>query len=275
MHFYHLSDYKGDGGLALDARLQNIRGLAFKGSELYITSMEHIRRVDAAGIITTVLGQPQQGSSAEGVSAANYFLTQGSGRVVFDPEGNMIFIDSNRVRMLKASTNTVETVANVLGVASCNSDDGTAAKAACLNTPLNLALSADGRTLFIAEFGTYRVRTVDLSTGILGIYAGNGVGYLTNGDGGDARSAGLSSVHDVALDTAGGLAIATNEHIRRVNSTRIISTIAGGGSVSQDTSGYAVNAQLEGATHVAPAGDMDFVYVGGTKGAVYRLTCMA
>ena len=53
--------FSGDGGLAVQARLDNPQGLALDGAgNLYFTDGYRIRKVDTAGIITTVAGKRRE-----------------------------------------------------------------------------------------------------------------------------------------------------------------------------------------------------------------------
>ncbi|HRO44101.1 MAG TPA: T9SS type A sorting domain-containing protein, partial [Flavipsychrobacter sp.] len=85
--------------------------------------------------------------------------------------------------------------------------------------------------LYIADWGSCRVRKVDALTGIMTTYAGNGtIGY--SGDGGQAKSAQLRKPMDIAFDANENLYIADEfYHIRRVDrQTGVITTIAGDGT---------------------------------------------
>jgi len=99
---------------------------------------------------------------------------------------------------------------------------------AALNVPLGIAVDAAGN-LYMADGGNSRIRKVSAS-GIITTVAGNGT-YSFSGDGGPATSAGLNVPTWVAVDSAGNLYItdAGNERVRLVNTSGIITTIAGNG----------------------------------------------
>lgn len=127
-----------------------------------------------------------------------------------------------------------------------SSGDGGAASAAQLSTPASIAADADGN-IYVADAGTggYRVRKIDLRGNIY-THAGTGIsGY--SGDGGPATNAQFNSPASLAFDNLGNLYIAdaSDHRIRKINTTGIITTIAGTGVLgfSGDT-GPATNAQL-------------------------------
>src|SRR3989454_12137124 len=78
---------------------------------------------------------------------------------------------------------------------------------AMLNEPVALALDEQRDLLYIADLANYRVRVVDLDTGRITTYAGNGEREY-DGDGHKAVHAALSGPSGLALDAAGTLYIA-------------------------------------------------------------------
>src|SRR5207244_13326818 len=113
-----------------------------------------------------------------------------------------------------------------------SSGDGGPATKATLNEPVALALDEQRDLLYIADLANYRVRVVDLETGRITTYAGNGEREY-DGDGPQAAHAALSGPSGVALAAEGNLYIADtfSGRIRRVDlATRTISTVAGDGT---------------------------------------------
>ena len=103
-----------------------------------------------------------------------------------------------------------------------------------INGPESVAFDSAGNYYFSASFTSNRVFKVNTS-GTLTVVAGNGLpGY--SGDGGPAAQATLNQPQGVAVDGSGNVYIAdySNEVIRMVNSSGIISTIAGTGSCTYD-----------------------------------------
>jgi len=112
-------------------------------------------------------------------------------------------------------------------VAGGGVQDGGPATAASLNA--YSVVKDTGGNLFIADGLNNRIRKVDMN-GIITTVAGNSVpGY--QGDGGPAVDASLNSPSGVAMDTAGNLFIADAQNycIRKVDTSGIITTVAGPG----------------------------------------------
>ena len=247
--------YNGDGGAAVAAQLDSPAGVAPDGAgNLYIADGDNnrIRKVDAAGVITTVAGNGTRGYNGDGGAAVAAQLDFPSG-VALDGAGNLYIADywNSRIRKVDAA-GMITTVAGN-GTRGYNGDGG-AAVAAQLNLPTVVAPDGSGN-LYIADRSNHRIRKVD-SAGVITTVAGNGTrGY--NGDGGAAVAAQLNSPNGVAPDGAGNLYIADsgNDRIRKVDSAGMITTVAGNGTYGYNgDGGAAVAAQLSDPAGMAPAG---------------------
>jgi len=116
------------------------------------------------------------------------------------------------------------------------SGDGSQATNACLNQPANMFVDRFGN-IFIADADNNVIRKVDAS-GIITTIAGNGFPGFT-GDGGPATNAELYIPTGVVVDNSGNILIADlqNYRIRKVNTSGIITTIAGNGNCCFATDG--------------------------------------
>ena len=229
--------YGGDGGPATAAQLQLPVGVAADGAgNLYIADFHNhrIRKVDAAGDISTVAGTGTRGYGGDGGPAVNAKLGYPYG-LALDGAGNLYIADfeNHRIRKMNAAGN-ISTVAGN-GAAGYGGDGGQAA-AAQLNYPRDLALDGAGN-LYIADGGNNRIRKVD-SAGVITTVAGDGTSDY-GGDGGAAVDAQLDRPYGVAADGAGNLYIADqdNERIRKVNAAGVITTVAGTGTRGSDGDG--------------------------------------
>ena len=195
----------GDGGPAVDAGLSPW-GLAWdRQGNLYVADVFNcrIRKVDEAGIITTVAGDGTCGFSGDGGPAtqASLFFPRD---VAAGADGTLYLADSAncRVRLVDPETGVIETVA---GGGSCGyGGDGDPATQAGLH-PWALAVAADGAVL-VADRENCRLRRF-VPGGAIETVAGTGVcGY--DGDGGPAMDAALHWPGDVALASDGAIYVA-------------------------------------------------------------------
>ncbi|MES2701320.1 MAG: T9SS type A sorting domain-containing protein [Bacteroidota bacterium] len=211
----------GDGGGAMAALLCSPYSVLPDGSgNYYIVHRDRVRKVNAAGIITTVAGGgTDPGDGGPATDAAIYPID-----VALDATGNLYIADAHRIRKVNASTGIITTVAGT-GVGGFSGDGGPAVSAT-MNYPDAIAIDATGN-LLILDRGNVRVRKV-AATGIITTIAGDGnTGY--SGDGFAATSAQFSSPTNIAVDAGGNIYIADRDNnvIRKINSAGIISTIAG------------------------------------------------
>ena len=235
------SGFAGDGGASSKALFDQPNGVAVDAlGNVYIadTNNSRIRKLTAAGIVSTIAGNGLRNFSGDNGPAAGAQLY--SPQSVALSSGNIYFTDYARVRRI--ASGTITTVAGT-GIPGPSGDTGPAA-AAQLNQPEGIVLDPSGN-LYIAEGAANRVRKVSTG-GIITTIAGTGSqGY--SGDGSAAASALLNDPEALVLDSAGNLYIVDsgNAAIRKVNAAGIISTVAGNGvqGYSGDN-GPATSAQL-------------------------------
>jgi hypothetical protein len=206
--------------------------------------------------ISTVAGNGVAGYSGDGGPATSAELNNPYG-VAVDAAGNIYIADTLNNRVRKVTPNgTITTVAGTGAVGF--SGDGGPATSARLNRPIRLTIDQQGDIL-LADNNNNRIRKVTPG-GIITTVAGSAVqGY--EGDGGPAAAAALYYPVYALSDNAGNLFIVDqfNHAIRKVDSSGIITTVAGTGvpGFSGD-GGPGVNAALNSPTTVAlnAAGDL-------------------
>ena len=217
--------YSGDGGPATAAQLFSPEGVAVDDmGNVYIadTNNNRIRKVDTAGIISTLAGTGEDGYSGDGGPAAEAQLSLPFS-VAADGAGNIYIAGNDRIRKVDAVGN-ISTFAGI-GIRGYIGDGGPAT-AARLNAPQGVAADAAGN-VYIADTGNNRIRRVD-AAGVIATVAGTGIrGY--SGDSGPAVSAYLHYPAGVAADSEGNIYIADTENhrIRKVGAEGNISTVAG------------------------------------------------
>ncbi len=235
--------FSGDGGAATAANLHYPGGVAVDASgNVYIADITNgrIRKVSASGIITTVAGSGATDGtgaySGDGgpATAAKFY---GPVDVARDGAGNLYVADifNQRVRKISA-TGSITTFAGN-GTAGYSGDGG-AATAAKLNYPATVAVDRAGN-VYIGDESNHCIRKVTTS-GVITTVAGTGTAGFT-GDGGPATAARISGVK-LAVDLSGNLYIGTDYRIRKVDTSGIISTVAGNGSNYGGYGGPATNA---------------------------------
>lgn len=258
----------GDGGPAVEARLDKPRGVAVDSAgDLYIADSDNhrVRRVDSSGTITTVAGTGERGYSGDGGPATAAALAEPYA-VAVDAVGNIYIADSGNGSVRKVGLDgTISTVAGgsphvlaevgpdigfpralaigpsrELYIADAYGDsilrldeEGAVATFVghgkpALYRPGGAAVDSHGN-VFVADRSRHRILRVD-PAGIATTVAGSGE-LGDSGDGGPATDAAFSFPGDVALGDDGAIYIADtyNDRIRKVDSGGTVTTVAGTG----------------------------------------------
>ncbi len=225
------SGYSGDGGLATLAQLNKpVHVIPDMNGNVLIADLDNhcIRKVNPAGIITTIVGIGISGFSGDNGPALSAKLNMPAG-IAIDSQGNLFIADqgNHRIRRVDAFAGTITTVAGWW--TSGYSGDGMLATSSSLSSPSAVAIGPTG-DLYIADEANNRIRKVD-ANGVISTVVGNGT-YAFAGDGGLATSASIKYPSDIIFDKAGNLYISDywNFRIRKVDTLGIINTVAGGGS---------------------------------------------
>jgi sugar lactone lactonase YvrE len=248
--------WSGDGGPAIGAALDLPVGMAVDSSgNLYIADSANnaIREVTAGGNIQTIAGLgPTAPGFAGDTQAAVAANLNGPLDVAVDSKSNVYIADTNNanVRMITASTGTINTIAGSTAVVSGAvvlafgyMGDGASAILAELAGPAGVAIDSTGN-IYIATYADNRIRKVD-TKGNISTFAGNS-GYGFAGDGGPVLNAQLAAPRGISLDSSGNLYLADrwNNRIRKI-AGGTISTIAGNGQANfGGDGGAATSAQL-------------------------------
>jgi sugar lactone lactonase YvrE len=145
--------------------------------------------------------------------------------IVIAPDGTIYIADAGNHSIRRIVGNKVETFAGngVAGFADGSLEN------AHFDTPTGLALTPDGRFLFVADTRNNRVRRIDVLNRRVDTLAGSGDAGIQDGPGGDAS---FNQPIGLALDSDGTLYVSEvfGSDIRRIDPSGNVSTLAGDGS---------------------------------------------
>lgn len=284
--------FSGDGGPATAAQIQCPIGLAFDSAGRLVLAdhgNQRIRRIDPAGLITTIAGSGPSGDPlgsflGDGGPATKATLREPT-VLVFDAAGNLYISDRDNDRVRRVDGHGV--ITTVAGDGSSEfSGDGGPATSASFDDPAGLAFDKAGN-LFVADSNHHRVRRIDRH-GIVTTVVGTGT-EGSSGDGGPASKAELDDPESLVFDAAGNLYIgdAVADVVRKVTPDGLISTFAGIGTEGHSGDGGPATAAQLGAAgtafglafgyggelYIAEAGNQDIrvVQPDGIIGTLVRL----
>src|SRR5882672_4042764 len=225
--------FSGSGdGIGAAARFDSPIGVATDNAgNVYVADMFNnaIRKVTPAGVVSTLAGTAGVFGSADGTgAAASFFFPRG---IPTDSAGNLYVSElvNNTIRKITPA-GVVTTLAGTAG--GVGNADGTGA-AASFNFPSSVATDS-ASNVYVAD-GNHTIRKVT-PAGVVSTLAGtSGVSGSTDAAGAAAR---FNSPAGVATDSAGNVYVAdsSNNTIRKITSSGVVTTLAGTASFSGGSS---------------------------------------
>ncbi len=270
--------FSGDGGPATAAGFVHISDIEIDANgNIFIidASGYRLRKINTAGIITTIMGNGIAGFTGDGGpgTAAKLNLPVG---VAVDRHGNIFIADAFNYRIRKLDTNGIASTIAGTGSPFTSGDGGPATIA---NLTCNgVAVDAVGN-VYIAT-GDKVVRKVN-QFGIISTVAGNGInGY--SGDGGPATLASLNQPYGVSVDSHGNFYICDDvpSVIRKVTvastlcigSTITLTDASSGGIWSSSNTSIATVGSSTGVVTGVAAGIANISYTTGSGSAMTTIT---
>ena len=224
--------FSGDGLAATSAKFWNPFYVCTDHfGNVYVSDNQNqrVRKINASGIITTVVGNGTSGDSGD-AGAGPLAEISYPGGIKVDAAKNLYVAEySNRIRKID-SFGIVSTIIGT-GIAGFSGDGGSCTSA-LLNHPIGFIMDALGNMIF-ADVSNHRIRKVDGMTGVITTVAGNGTaGY--SGDGMTATAAELNSPAGLCFDNSQNLIIADGQNfrIRKINYNNHLPHFTGGHSQS-------------------------------------------
>ena len=265
----------GDGGNATDAQIHSpVAVRVDSNGNVYIVAAgdNSIRKVDVYGIISIFAGQGYHGFYGDNTSttpgpAVNAGLTNPQDMWI-NSDGTVLIADTGNAAIRKVATDgTISTISGT-GATGVKASGDDVATTLTMIAPTGVTQDSSGN-VFIAEFGTDRIRKIDTS-GKITTAIGDGLPGFT-GDGGPPNKVEMNQPTAVAVDSSGNLYFADslNYRIRKLAGGSV-NTIAGNGQVSHSGDGLqGTFAQLNAPQGVAvdSAGNL---YIADTANNVVR-----
>ena len=240
-------------GTGSAARLDEPRGVAIDVTgTLYVADYDNhlIRKITAAGVVTTLAGQADVPGNADGVGTAASF--RGPNGIAVDSAGVVYVADTGNRSIRRITAGGVVT---------------TLTPSQGLNAPRGVAVDGTGRVL-VADYGTHTIRTVAADGSIATLAGTVGTPGTTDGSATAARfhfPAGLA----VSSDGTVYVADTDNDTIRAIATGGNVTTIAGQAGRTSSVDGTGAEARFEDPFSAAVDAD-GVIYVADSAAHVIR-----
>ena len=200
-----------------------------------------IRKITPAGVVTTFAGSGISGS-ADGTGTAATF--NGPYGVTADAANNIYVADFFNHKIRKITPAGVVSTFAGSGTSGSSNGSGTSAS---FNSPSSIAIDGSGN-LFVADAFNHLIRKIT-PAGVVTTFAGTGSSGNSNGTG---TAASFNFPYGIAIDGSDNLFVAdfSNNLIRKITPTGVVSTLAGSGS-SGNANGTGTAASFNGLSDVA------------------------
>ncbi|MFH1743457.1 MAG: NHL repeat-containing protein [bacterium] len=231
-----VAGFAGDGSPATEARFNTPWNAAIdRDGNIYIADSDNnrIRKIDRSGIVSTFAGNGLSTYSGDLGPAKDAALKKPKS-VAVRPDGSILIADTENHVIRRVDKDGIITTFAGVGQFGGTGEEVAPAASALFRQPSDLVVDATGN-VFIVDSSNHRVRVVD-TNGIVRTVAGvGGLEFGYAGDNGPATAALLLKPSGIDIDKAGNLYIVDqfNSVVRKVNTSGIITTVAGTG-----TSGY-------------------------------------
>jgi sugar lactone lactonase YvrE len=215
-----------DGPASSAEFLNPFGGIAVDGQgNVYVTDTynNNIRKITSSGDVSTFAGKAPGGWLDGSRLTAEFYLPAGA---AFDGRGNLYIGDAgnSRIRIITTSGQ----VGTVAGIGVAGFADGVGPLAAEFNNPYAVIVDPQGN-VYVADATNNRIRKITPSETV-STFAGNGTAGFADGP---AAGAEFNTPVGLGLDSLGNLYVSdySNQRIRKITPSGIVSTLAGNGTV--------------------------------------------
>lgn len=256
-------------GTATNARFLNPTSIAVDGAGIvYVADGgDHtVRKVTAAGVVTTLAGRSGQGGSADGTGTDARFVYPFG--ITVDGSGNVYVTDIGNQNIRKITPQgVVTTLAGSAGIAGSVDGTGTAA---LFNLPQGIAVDGAG-VVYVSDTFNSTIRRISTTGAVTTLAGAAGMTGAVDSAGSSAR---FSYPIGLSVDAAGAVYAADfgNSLIRKIGADGTVETLAGSAGLSGTADGQGRGARFDHPAGVAVDGAGNVYVVDTSNQTVRKIT---
>lgn len=227
--------------------------------------------------LTTIAGESHERGDQNGTgSSARFEFPQG---IIAAPDGTIYVADTGNdmIRKISGAGSGAATVETLAGMDHRGRFRDGIGEAARFNNPEGLAISPDGKTLYVADSRNNRIRKIDLATKAVTTLAGHS---FASGNDGIGDRAGFAQPRGLAISPDGKtlyIGDSGNNMIRKMDLTTLqVTTLAGQGAlVPGHADGVGTQATFLEPRGLAVSPDGQILYIADTRNHLIRKLVLA
>lgn len=227
------------------------------------TRNNKIRRITQSGMVSTVAGSGSFGAS-NGIGVSSSFGNPTG--IEVDAAGN-IYVADHLTHVIR-KIDPIGLVSTIAGIPfQPGATDGPGGIASFYR-PYGLTTDTDGN-IYVADEWNHKIRKINISTGIVSTFAGDGD---LGSDDGNINSASFNYPWDVTLDSLGNVFVADgyNYVIRKITTDGMVNAFVGSLGMTGANDGIGTAATFSGATSIAVSPLTKEIYVGDAYNHLVR-----
>lgn len=206
-----------------------------ESGNLYVTDMMNnvIRKITPDGIVSTFAGSGTQGYLEGSPQTARFYFPFG---ICVGMNGNLLVADrkNNRLREINISTREVSCFAGSTAGNNSGAIKTGTSFSACMNEPFSVKTDASGN-VYVSTYIGGVIRKINLSALSISTLAGTYLDEYNTSRDEVGLNASFTTPNGIAVDKMGDLFVAennstlTNNKIRRISQSGVVTTLAGNG----------------------------------------------
>ena len=200
---------------------------------IYVSEARCIRKITKDAVVTVLTGNPNSNGDTDGTLGTAKYNPSG---IAINRAGTTIYLsdNANKIRKISLTTDTVTTLAGPSQGSSTSGDAIGIGSDALFNGPSGIAVDSN-ENVYVCDMNNNKIKKIT-PDGLVTVFAGASTSGVADGIGTDAR---FNKPHGICVDSSDNIYVCdqSNQRIRRISPSGIVTTVVGYGPSRSATSG--------------------------------------